>query len=285
MSGFGGSRGWGFVRVMALLAVAAVQAILCGPASAQVNEPPPNWAEEKYGWREAYGGFDAARDQWLAYSGMTFALQSADIYSNGLRLRLGGGYGRYGYDSVAPHANCGVAVLNDICNEDDRGRQHIQVAHSYAEVLLGYYVQLGRLTAKAFAGASMSSEQHLKHDPNGDDDGTHFGIKGALELWLTINEVYWTSLDLSYSTARDESSARWRSGWRLSRALSIGPELRYDKNIETGDDAWNGRAGLFTRYEWTGGELSVGGGGIWRVDEWSPAASSAYGNVNVLFQY
>ncbi|WP_245279919.1 cellulose biosynthesis protein BcsS [Hyphomicrobium sp. 99] len=254
-------------------------------AKAQTSDPPTNWVREKYGWREAYGGFDVARDQWLAYSGMTFALRSADIYSDGWRLRIGGGYGRYSYDSAPPHTNCGVANQNDICSEDGRAAQHFQVAHSYAEVLLGYYLQLGRLTAKAFAGASMSSEQHLKRDPNKGDDGTTFGVKGALELWLTLNADSWTSLDLSYSTARNESSARWRSGWRFSPKLSIGPELRYDKNIETGDNAWNGRAGLFTRYEWSGGEISLAGGGLWRVDDWSPAVPSAYGNINVLFQY
>ena len=275
-----GSRWWGFFRVIALTGSAAAQSLLAHPLQAQSSEPPA-----QYGWREAYGGFDAARDQWLAYSGMTFALRSTDIYSNGWRLRLGGGYGRYGYDRVAPHANCGIAVLNDICGEDGRAPQHFEVAHSYAEALLGYYLQLGRLTAKAFAGASMSSERHLTRDPNGEEDGTQVGIKGALELWLTVDAHSWTSLDVSYSTARDESSAQWRSGWRVSPAFSIGPELRYDKNIETGENAWNGRAGLFTRYEWTGGELSVAGGGIWRVDEWSAASASAYGNINVLFQY
>lgn len=282
---FGECRGWGQLSAVAGPVIAVAAVFLSGSASAQTSDHPTDWVQEKYGWREVFSGVDAANDQWLAYSGMTFALRSADIYSDGWRLRVGGGYGRYSYDSAPSHTNCGVAVQNDICGEEGRTAQRFEVAHSYAEVLLGYYLQLGQLTAKAFAGASMSSQHHLKRDPNNDDDGTEFGVKGALELWLTLDSDSWSSLDLSYSTARNESAARWRSGWRLLPALSIGPELRYDKNIETGNNAWNGRAGLFTRYEWSGGEISLAGGGLWRVDDWSTAAPSAYGNVNVLFQY
>jgi hypothetical protein len=257
-----------------------------GAAFAQTNVDAPSSSPSQYGWRELYAGVDAARDQWLAYSGMTIAPFSRDIYANGWRLRFGGGYGRYSYDTIGPHTNCGVAVLNDICTEADRTRQHFEVSHSYAEALLGYYLQLGRLTAKAFAGASMSSEKHLEAaDPSQNTDGTEFGAKGALELWLDVDENAWTSLDLSYSTARNESAARWRTGWRVTRAISVGPELRYDKNIETGDGAWNGRAGLFTRYEWTEGELSLAGGAAWWVDDWQPQDPSAYGSLNVLFRY
>jgi len=255
-------------------------------AHAQSDTWGANPQQPQYGWREVYGGVDAAQDQWLFYSGMTIVPLGRDIYSDGWRLRFGGGYGRYGYDDIGPHTNCGVAVLNDICTENDRKKQHFEVEHSYAEALLGYYLQLGRLTAKAFAGASMSSEHHLNAvDPAHENDGTEFGVKGALELWLTLNDTAWTSLDLSYSTARNETSSRWRAGWRLTPKLSIGPELRYDKNIETGNGAWNGRTGLFARYEWSGGEVSLAGGAAWWIDEWAPKDPSAYGTFNVLFQY
>jgi Cellulose biosynthesis protein BcsS len=122
---------------------------------------------------------------------------------------------------------------------------------------LGIYLQLGQLTAKAFAGC-FDVFGASKSDPSSTEDGTEFGIKGALELWLTLSDDTWTSVDVSYSTARNESASRWRTGWHMAPKLSIGPELRYDKNIETGDNAWNGRAGLFARYEWAGGEALVG---------------------------
>lgn len=255
-------------------------------ASAQDGAAPANWGQTLYGWRETYGGVDAARNQWLFYSGMTVAPFSRDIYSDGWRLRFGGGYGRYDYDAISAHTNCGVATQNDSCSEADRKTKHFEVSHSYAEALVGYYLQLGRLTAKAFAGASMSAEHHVGgRDPAHDNDGTEFGVKGALEFWLTVSERSWTSLDLSYSTARNETASRWRAGWRVMPSLSIGPELRYDKNIETGDGAWNGRSGAFARYEWTGGEISLAGGAAWWLDDWNPKDPSAYGTLNVLFQY
>lgn len=282
---------WGKHR--ALVLTAAVGSIaLAGlvsaprPASAQADAWPAIANTSHYDWREIYGGVDAARDQRLLYSGMTIAPPARGIYGDGWRLRFGGGYGRYGYDAVGPHTNCGVAWQNNICTDAGRERRHYEVAHSYAEALLGYYLQLGRLTAKAFAGAAMSSEQPIKAtDPSQRGYGTEFGIKGALELWLTLGETGWTSLDVSYASARNETASRWRTGWRLAPKLSLGPELRYDKNVETGDGAWNGRTGLFARYEWTGGEVSLAGGAAWWVKEWSSKDPSAYGTFNVLFQY
>jgi hypothetical protein len=49
-----------------------------------------------HGWREVWGGADASAHVWLIYSGMTVAPHS-DIFSDGLRLRVAGGYGGYTY--------------------------------------------------------------------------------------------------------------------------------------------------------------------------------------------
>lgn len=254
-------------------------------ASAQAIDPSPPQPQTLYGWREIWTGVDAAQDQWLLYSGMTVAPWSRDIYSDGWRIRIAGGYGRYGYDGWAPREPCGDATQNDACTEAGRKHRHYTVAHDYAEVLLGYYLQLGALTAKAFAGAIMSSERHLVEDPANDNDGTEYGFKGALELWLNMGVRTWSSLDLSYATARNETSARWRTGWRIAEHVSVGPELRYDQNIETKEGEWNGRGGGFIRYDWTGGEISFAGGVTGRVDEWDATDVSPYGTLNVLFQF
>jgi hypothetical protein len=239
-------------------------------------------SQPEYGWREVSGGVDAGRDQWLAYSGMTVAPWSSNIYSDGWRLRVGGGYGQYTYDrGVSDNGGCGT-LQTAACRYHS---EHYRVDHSYAEALIGYYLRLGQLTAKAFAGASMSSEQHAKSDLKSKSDGTEYGAKGVLELWLNMGDDAWTSLDFSYATTRNETSARWRSGWRIQPWLSVGPELRYDKNIESGEGEWNGRAGLFVRYEWAGGEVSLAGGVSERVGDWASEDASPYGTLNVLFQY
>lgn len=154
-----------------------------------------------YGWREVSGGVDAGRDQWLAYSGMTVAPWSSNIYSDGWRLRVGGGYGEYSYDrGVADSSGCGT-LQTAACQYHS---EHYRVDHSYAEALIGYYLRLGQLTAKAFGGASMSSEEHARPDPKSKSDGTEYGAKGVLELWLNVGDDAWTSLDFSYATVRNE---------------------------------------------------------------------------------
>ncbi|MES1179865.1 MAG: cellulose biosynthesis protein BcsS, partial [Hyphomicrobium sp.] len=77
--------------------IAGIMFFASSPVVAQSNDPPDDQIQSRYGWREIYGGVDAARDQWLSYSGMTMAPWSRGIYSDGWRIRLGGGYGQYGY--------------------------------------------------------------------------------------------------------------------------------------------------------------------------------------------
>lgn len=281
----GGGKPWCFAAFASELIAAMLSLIFSSQAYGQTISQPADETPSDYGWREAWTGVDAAHDQWLLYSGLTVAPLSRDIYSDGWRVRVGGGYGQYSYDGLTPRPACGDATKNDACTENDRKAQRYKVNHTYAEVLIGYYLRLGALTAKAFAGASMSNERHVIEDPANRDDGTEYGAKGVLEFWLNMSDDTWTSLDLSYATARNESSSRWRTGWRIQPHVSIGPELRYDRNVETGDGDWNGRAGAFVRYDWTGGEVSLAGGVSSRVDRWDAVDVSPYGTLNVLFQF
>lgn len=291
-------------RVLIAGASSAASLSFCPENSAfsQPIDPPADQQQSASGWRETWAGVDAARDQWLTYSGITFAPTSHDIYSDGLRLRLGGGYGQYGYDVVeSDHGVCEKIGLG-ACDGPTESKKHYKVGQTYAELLIGYYLRLGALTAKAFAGASLSHQKHITVVPKSADDsdngdGTYVGAKGALELWLDIHPKAWTSLDVSYTTARDETSARWRAGWRITPQISFGPELRYDKNRETNDgfwDAvgnryvrydWDGRAGFFGRCEWHGGEISLAGGLASPVENWTAMDRSIYGTLNVLFQF
>lgn len=281
----GGKQPGSFAAFACAFFAATLQLLISGQAFGQPVNQPADEISSHYGWREVWSGVDAAQDQWLFYSGMTVAPVSRDIYSDGWRVRVGGGYGQYSYDGLTPRPLCGDATKNDACSENGRTAQRYKVNHTYAEVLIGYYLRLGALTAKAFAGASMSNERHVIKDPANHDDGTDYGVKGALELWLNMGDDTWTSLDISYATARDETASRWRAGWRIKPHISVGPEIRYDKNVETGDGDWNGRGGAFVRYDWTGGEASLAGGVSSRVDRWDAVDVSAYGTFNVLFQF
>ena len=149
---------------------------------APIVNPSVDRMQPEYGWREVSGGVNAAGNQWLAYSGMTLAPWSSDIYSDGWRLRVGGGYGQYSYDRGIPiSGECGT--LPD-CSCRYRS-DHVRVDHSYAEALVGYYLRLGQLTVKAFAGASMSSERHEKSGLKNKSDGTEYGAKGCSNFGST----------------------------------------------------------------------------------------------------
>ncbi|MFX8727608.1 cellulose biosynthesis protein BcsS, partial [Acinetobacter baumannii] len=78
------------------------------------------------GQREIWFGVDAGARNWLVSSGGTFAPWS-DIHADGFRLRATDGYGQY---------SSPVSKL--------------RATKTYADVLAGYQMRFGELTAKAF---------------------------------------------------------------------------------------------------------------------------------------
>ena len=139
-------------------------------------------------------------------------------------------------------------------------RSRLQLAATVRNVSASIILTPRRWSAttsgSAFAGASMSSERQEKSDPKNKSDGTGYGAKAVLELWLNMGAEAWTSVDFSY-----------------------------EKNIESGEGEWNGRAGLFAGYEWNGGEVSLAGGVSERIGDWASEDVSPYGSLNVLFQH
>ena len=243
------------------------------PAGAQTTEPP----QPRYGWREVWAGADATRDVWLLYSGVTLAPWSADVYSDGLRLRTTGGYGQYHYRATTLESvDCGFP--KPACKQIAK---RYDVDFSYNDALVGYHQRFGELTAKAFIGLAMISHDISERRLVKAAQGREIGVKGVIELWLNLGPHAWTSLDLAYTTAHKTSAARWRAGWRILPTVSIGPEGRYDSNFE--DDG--GRAGLFARYEWFGGEASVAAGWSSAIVGGEAQDPAPYATVNVLMQY
>jgi Cellulose biosynthesis protein BcsS len=262
----------------------------CGPAVADEPKPAP-----QYSWREMWFGADATKDVWLLYTGVTLAPLSKDIYTDGLRLRMTSGYGQYKVRFSGPGGSQLCGDKNDDAHYCPRGgsgsaaRIESKVDISYVDMLAGYHMQLGNLTAKAFAGASIISHRGKDAGAKSSLLGTEIGATGALEFWLNVNDQTWTSLDLSYSTAHDTAAARWRFGWRALPTLSVGPEIRFDRNEQAG----TGRIGAFARYEWMGGEISAAAGvatDLCDTYNGSQCRSSfgdaaPYANVNFLTQY
>lgn len=237
-------------------------------------------AQPQYGWREVWAGADATKDVWLLYTGMTLAPFSKDIYSDGLRVRINSGYGQYHYfGQQRTSPTCGATPgKNEACGSVGK-RFDVDVA--YTDVLVGYHMRLGELTAKAFAGASMNSHAFADVDRTNKVSGRAFGATGGLEFWLNLGETGWTSLDLSYTTAHDTGAARWRAGWRVLPTLSIGPEARFDRNMQ--DDA--SRLGLFARYDWFGGEISAAAGVAGSMTGGSTDDLAPYVTINMLTQF
>lgn len=264
-----------FGRRVALCVLGAALITAAGhSAGADPAEPP----QPQFGWREVWAGADATRDVWLLYSGVTLAPWSNDIYSNGLRLRATGGYGQYHFTKgVNKTTPCGDAG-QDACV---RVNKSFDVTLTYTDALVGYQQRFGELTAKAFVGVTMIDHASAAPAAATRVQGLQTGVKGMLELWLNLGTNAWTSLDLSYTTAHDTGAARWRGGWRVLPTLSIGPEARYDSNAE--DDA--GRAGLFARYEWFGGEASLAAGASGTMTGGQAEGLEPYATFNLLFQY
>ncbi|MGD9783531.1 MAG: cellulose biosynthesis protein BcsS [Hyphomicrobiaceae bacterium] len=233
---------------------------------------------------EAYAGADVARDVWLLYSGVTLA-PFDDIHADGVRMRASGGYGQYAYSG-----------------QRQGSLRYYEATFAYAEALLGYQKRVGPLTAKAFVGIAAIDHTINPGDPIALGglltQGMDYGFKGVLELWLNLGSDAWTSLDTSWTTAHQTYAARWRLGWRVLPTLSLGVESAVNGNaLDAPDILANGsrreklepsaRLGLFARYEWATGELSLSSGfASYGLDlDRQPSWRDAYGTVNWLVRF
>ncbi len=216
--------------------------------------------------REVWSGADISSKGWLVYSGATVA-PFGHIHENGLRLRATVGYGAYTYT--------GYPVL-----------KKFDATTAFADVLVGYLYRYNSLTAKAFVGVSFIDHTITPFDTENISINAAFGAKGVLEFWYNSSPKAWSSLDLSYTTAHETAAVRMRSGYRLWPQISVGVEggfnidgqaqckirLPTQKGCHLNENDTDvkslldfGRTGLFARYEWTGGEVSLSAGGMGQI--------------------
>jgi hypothetical protein len=228
-------------------------------ASLPARADPPS----PYGWREAWAGADVSNHVWLLYSGATVAPYS-DMFSDGLRLRAAAGYGEYSYTGER------LAMV-----------QTFEAQTAFTEALVGYLKRMGPLTAKAFVGVAAIRHDIHPFDPENPVQGQEFGPKGVVELWLNIGDSAWASLDAGWTSAHQTYAGRMRSGYRVYRDISLGVEARINGNALDKD----ARGGLFVRYAWTGGEVSLAGGLAGRFFEDANDMRDPYATANWLVQF
>jgi hypothetical protein len=210
-----------------------------------------------------WAGADVSGHVWLLYSGATVAPYS-NIFDDGLRLRVAGGYGGYTY--VGERRSQLVSFTAET---------------AFAEALVGYLKRLGPLTAKAFVGIAAIEHDIAPFDPDNPVQGQEFGPKVAAEFWLNMGPSAWSSMDLSWTSAHQTSAARMRTGYRVYGDISLGLEGGLNAN-DLGEDV---RAGLFGRYAWNGGEFSLAAGFAGRFLEEAQSLQDPYATVNMLTQF
>ncbi len=215
------------------------------------------------GWRELWVGADASSHVWLVYGGMTVAPFS-DMFSDGIRLRAASGYGGYRY--TGDRAGKSVSFTADT---------------AFADGLIGYLKRLGPLTAKAFFGVAAIEHHVRPFDPENPVQGMAYGPKAVVELWLNMGEKAWGSLDVNWTSAHQTYAARLRSGYLLFNNVSMGLEARVNGNALDKD----ARGGVFLRYAWDGGEISLAGGVAGRFLEDAQDMTDPYATANWLVQY
>jgi hypothetical protein len=200
-------------------------------------------AQDGVSSKDFWVGANVSEEMWLAFSGGTIA-PFGSLHEEGFRLRAIAGYGEY-----------------------DTGTQIGSVM--FQDALLGYQTKVGSLTIAGYAGLAAIHREYVDLQVLDADtllitwfDGTEWGAKGALDLWYDDGGAFWASLNTSYTTAFNTHSLRGRVGWKAADGLSLGPELSFDDNSkdEIQLDAGYQRAGLFARYNWAGGEISISGG-------------------------
>jgi hypothetical protein len=212
---------------------------------------------------EASAGADVTAHSWSVYSGLTSSI-GGSLWENGWRIRVGGGYGEYGYSSTRWTGSAVVVVPFD-------------GTVTFADALIGYQQQWGALTMKMFAGVAAQHNSVTPIDIESSVHGSRVGAKGAIEAWLDVGTSAFAHLDLSYTTIYDTYASRLRLGYKFTPQLSVGPEAGLNGNA----DYDSGRIGAFVRYDGARGEISISAGAAGDRSE----VTGGYATINALLRF
>lgn len=249
---------------------------MVGSATAQqrvaipsASPEPPSPSRLTY---EAAAGADGTGPSWSVYGGLTAAL-FGDLREDGFRLRASGGYGRYRYTRPYFDRTQRRFVWPEFFGEQ-----------TFTDLLIGYQATLGATTVKAYAG--MTEERHSiaagPHSPIAIDDenavqGARRGAKIVIETWTRLSDWGFLQVDANWSQPFEAYGGRLRLGHHLDQGWSAGLESAAFGNLNHD----GGRAGLFVRYEWTGGEVSASAG----IDGDLDRIGGGYASIGALFRF
>lgn len=245
---------------LALMLPAAASA--CSPALAQDAPRISPAAPSAPAW-EAWVGAEASRHSWSLYSGLTYSPFDT-IRADGLRLRAVAGYGRYDY---ATHRWTGTDLVP----------QAVAGTTSFADGLIGYHWGSGPLTLKVFAGIATEGHWLTPEDPYNLVQGVGTGAKVLAEGWIDWTADMWSSVDLAWSSLHEGRSMRLRSAYRVVPWIALGVEAGYSGTFAYDE----GRAGVFLKADWIGGEITGSAGLAGDRD----GLRSPYGTFNWLVRY
>ncbi len=129
-------------------------------------------------------------------------------------------------------------------------------------VLPGWRFVRDKTFVTIFAGLDLQHHSTIPYDPGSDLNGSHAGIRGAIELWHEPTATTMIAADATVSSIGPSYAARAAYGWRIADAFYLGPEIG---GFASRDTYQQFRAGLHItgfRFAWV--EWSAAAG--WATD-------------------
>lgn len=120
----------------------------------------------------------------------------------------------------------------------------------------------GKTFVTVLGGLDLQHHTTSPYDPGSDLNGTHAGVRGAIEFWHEPDAATMIAGDVSVSSVGPSYTARAAFGWRFADAFYLGPEVA---GFASRDTYHQLRAGLHItglRYAWV--EWSAAAG--WAMD-------------------
>ena len=155
-----------------------------------------------------FSGRDVWRNGAFMHGGLLMAPGSID--RDGLLLKVLMSGGLYRYNSV------------------NLGGERVIGAETTIQVLPGFQVQRGKLTAKFFFGFDAEEHRLWPDDPSNNLRGHMWGMRAATDLWYEPTEKTMATFDASLSTIATNYSARAAFGHRvIDDQFYFGPEIAY----------------------------------------------------------